>query len=121
MSTFRAEKSYPDFVQNKIDEITSHVAWYDDITGTEAELLLRNKADLTYLLRPGEKEGHYYLTYVKGAAYFTHIPLRVDNSLKEWFYMNAVNRMAPTLREFIPSVMHAEEAEVTALVPLTRM
>ncbi len=119
MSTFRAEKSYPDFVQNKIDEITSHAAWYDDITGTEAELLLRNKADLTYLLRQGEKEGHFYLTYVKGTAYFTHIPLRVDNSLKEWFYLNYAARRAPTLKEFIPSVMHAEEAEITPLVSFT--
>jgi len=121
MSTFRAVKSYPDFVQDKIDEIMNNVAWYDDITGTEAELLLRNKKDLTYLLRQGEKEGHFYLTYVKDAVYFTHIPIRANNSLKEWFYLNGILRTEATLKDFIPNIMNAEEADITPLVPLTRM
>lgn len=121
MGQLRPEKSFPEFVQVKIHEIVNHPAWYDDITGTEAEILLRNKKDLTFLLRQGEKTDHFYLSFVKDECYFTHIPFTVKHDTKEWFYMNCIWHSAATLKEFVPDIMHAAESDITPLAPLSRM
>ncbi len=117
MSTLRAERNLPDFVQDKTAEIMNHVAWYDDLTGSEAELLLRGEPDMTYLLRRGEKEEHFYLTYVKDECYFTHIPFTINHDLQQWFYMNSKPRFAADLARFIPDIMHAEATDCIPLVP----
>lgn len=116
MSTLRAERSFPGFVQDKVNEIMSHVAWYDGLTGSEAELLLRGNSDMTYLLRSGEREDHFYLTYVKNECYFTHIPFTINRDLEQWFYMNSRPRFATTLERFIPDVMHAKATDCVPLV-----
>src|SRR3569832_48524 len=116
MMTLKAEENSLAFEQEKIEEITHHVAWFGDLTGTEAEIILRDKSDMTYMLRQGEKEGHFYLTYVKDECSFTHIPFTVNPVLKHWFYRQGHPRFAPTLKEFIPEIMHAEEADCIALV-----
>ena len=117
MSTLKVERLFPSFVQEKVSEMTSHIAWYGDLTGTEAELLLRGKPDMTYLLRKGEKEDHFYLTYVKDECYYTHIPFTVNHNLQQWFYMNAKPRFAASLERFIPDIMHAEATRCFPLVP----
>jgi hypothetical protein len=119
MSTLRAERSFPDFVQEKMDEMVSHVAWYGNLTGTEAEIILRDKSDMTYLLRQGEKEDHFYLTFVKDGCAFTHIPFTVNHTLRQWFYRQGGTRFAASLKVFIPEIMHADEAECVPLVPIT--
>ncbi len=119
MSALRAESSFLECVQEKTDEIRNHSAWYEDLTGTEAEIILRDKPDLTYLLRQGEKEDHFYLTYVKNGCAFSHIPFTVNYTLKQWFYRNCFPRFASTLKVFIPEIMHAEEADCIPLIPLT--
>ncbi len=118
MMTLRVEDSSPNFMHEKIEEITHHIAWYGNLTGTEAEIILRGKSDMTYLLRQGEKEGHFYLTYVKDECSFTHIPFTVNAVIKQWFYRQGFPRFAPTLKGFIPEIMHAEEADCIALVPM---
>lgn len=118
MMTLRVEDSSPLFLQEKREEITNHIAWYGNLTGTEAEIILRGKSDLTYVLREGEKEGHFYLTYVKDECSFTHIPFTVNTVLKQWFYRQGYPRFAPTLKGFIPEIMHADEADCTALVSM---
>lgn len=118
MGTVRMESSSLDFVQEKADEIMNHLAWYGELTGTEAELILRDKQDLTYLLREGEKEGNYYLTYVKEGCSFTHIPFTVHPTLKQWFYRQGYPRFATDLKVFVPEIMHAEEADC---IPLARL
>ena len=121
MSTLRAVRTVSDFVHEKMDEISNHIAWFGELTGTEAELVLRDKSDMTYLLRKGEKEGHFYLTYVKNGCDFTHIPFTLNQTLKQWFYRQGYPRFAPTLKAFVPEIMHTEEMNCIPLVPLIGM
>lgn len=118
MSTLRAEKSFPEFVQEKMDEIVNHIAWYGDLTGTEAELILRDKVDMTYLLRQGERDDHFYLTFVKDGCAFSHIPFTINHTLKQWFYRQGFPRFASSLTVFVPEIMHTEEANCIPLVPI---
>ena len=118
MSTLSIKKCNPEFVQEKMNEIASHPAWYHDISGTEAEILLRHKADNTYLLRQGEREGHFYLSSVKGNVYFKHVPFTLNNELRVWLYRNGFPLTAPTLQLFIPAIMHLDELDCVPLIKL---
>lgn len=121
MSILNVEVSSPEFMQEKVHEMMSHIAWYGDLTGTEAEIILRDKSDMTYLLRQGEREDHFYLTYVKNGCAFTHIPFTVNRTLNQWFYRQGIPRFAPNLKAFIPEIMHADEVDCIPLVQLLGM
>ncbi len=116
MSTITKEFSSADFMQKKVDEIKSHQAWYAGLTGTDAEIIIRGQSDMTYLLRQGEREDHFYLTYVKNECEFTHIPFTVNPVIKQWFYRNFAARFASTLDAFIPEIMHVDAADCKPLV-----
>lgn len=121
MATLKAEFNCIDFMQEKVDEIKNHCAWYADLTGTDAEIIIRGKPDMTYLLRQGEREDHFYLTYVKNECEFKHIPFTVNPVIKQWFYRNFCTRFAPTLEAFIPEIMHVDAKDCKALVSLDVM
>jgi len=116
MSTLSKECSSINFMQDKIDEIKNHHAWHADSTGTDAEIIIRGQPDMTYLLRQGEREDHFYLTYVKNECEFTHIPFTVNPVIRQWFYRNCFPRFAPTLDAFIPEIMHADAEDCKPLV-----
>lgn len=118
MSTLSVKKSSPEFVQLKMSEILNHPAWYQDLSGTEAEILLRHKPDNTYLLRQGEREGHFYLSCVQRNVYFKHIPFTLSSELGVWLYRNGFPCTAPTLQQFIPAIMHLDELECAPLLKL---
>jgi hypothetical protein len=111
-------ESYPVFIQDKIHEITSHTAWFGDLTGTQAEFLLRSKSDMTYVLRQGERADHFYLSYVKDKCVFVHIPFTANHPSKMWYYLNGSPHLAETLEKFIPEIMHVEQGECS---PLNKM
>ena len=101
---------YPIFVQQMRGEIENHIAWHGDLTGSEAEALLREMKDMTYVLRQGEKFDHFYLTYVHGKTNFVHIPFKIDRASQQWFYMNFAQHYGDSLKVFVPEIMHQEEA-----------
>ena len=106
-------------VQKKKDEIISHSAWHGDLTGVEAESLLRFQSSGTYLLRKGERDGLYYLSFVIGAD-LHHLPIKIDSTSLEWFYQNTVMHTASNLTAFIPEIMHREESECHPLMQFAK-
>jgi hypothetical protein len=119
MNTVQQTKSLNDVIQEKRNEITANLAWHADLTGPEAESLLRHQEAGTYLLRQGEKEDHYYLSYVEGRV-LSHLPIKIDYSQKQWFYQNTTHHFGDDLKAFIPEIMHREEAECHPLVPFAK-
>lgn len=118
MSTNRITESYPEFVQDKIDEISSHSAWFGDLTGTQAEFLLRNKPSMTYMLRQGERSDHFYLSYAKEPGYFVHIPFTASHPSQQWYYLNGAPHLAEALETFIPDIMHVEQGGCYPLIKM---
>ena len=107
------------WVQEKLNEITSHCAWHAELTGIEAEALLRLKPSFTYLIRQGEKFDHFYLSFIKGEE-FCHLPFTLDYPSSQWFYRNGWPHFARDLKTFIPEIMHKEDAECHPLVQFAK-
>ncbi len=110
MKTMQQARGTDPQVQAMMDEMISHPAWLGDMTGVEAETLLRQKPSFTYLLRQGEKGDHFYLSYVNGTN-FIHLPITILYSTHQWFYQNSYPHFAKDLVTFIPDIMHQEAAE----------
>jgi hypothetical protein len=107
------------WVQEKLNEITSHCTWHAESTGIEAEALLRQKPSFTYLIRQGEKIDHFYLSFIRGDE-FCHLPFTLDYSSMQWFYRNTVPHFAHDLGIFIPEIMHRDAAECYPLVQFAK-
>ncbi len=105
------------WIQNKQKEIENHVAWHGKITGMLCEALLRDQSPFTYLLRAGEEELHYYLSFVQAPVTFKHQPFIIEFSVKGWFYRNGYTGIAPTVEEIIPMIMHCSPEECHPLIP----
>lgn len=71
------------------EEIESHQAWHGHMSGLMAEKLLRgqNKPYL-YLLRSGEHEGDYYVTYVLPDLSVKHQPFIITTTSEGWHCQN---------------------------------
>lgn len=107
------------WVQEKLNEITAHPAWHAELTGIEAEALLRQKPSFTFLIRQGEKVDHFYLSFIRGEE-FCHLPFTIDYSSLQWFYRNTYPHFSHNLKTFIPEIMHKEEAECYPLVQFAK-
>jgi hypothetical protein len=103
------------WIQEKLDEITSHSAWHGELTGVDSELLLRMNCSFTYLLRQGEKADHFYLSFIRGGE-FCHLPFTIDYSSHQWYYLNTHPHFVDDLEVFIPEIMHKEAGECFPLL-----
>ncbi|MGH2611423.1 MAG: SH2 domain-containing protein [Rhabdochlamydiaceae bacterium] len=103
---------YSDFqkeIREREMEILLHLGWHGDISGIECEDLLRGLIPGSYLLREGEREFQYYLSFVLGDPFsFKHQPFLIvkDHSQIIWGYRNGAHRWISTLDSLIPMVMH---------------
>ena len=115
MDTVRQSRGLNLATEQKRDEIVSHPAWHGDLTGLEAEGLLNNQPSGTFLLRQGEKEDHYYISYVVEST-FSHLPIKIEGPTNQWFYKNGFPHFGNNLKGFIPEIMHRDEADCHPLV-----
>jgi hypothetical protein len=107
------------WIQEKLNEITSHCAWHGELLGIEAEALLRLKPSYSYLIRQGERIDHFYLSFSKGEE-FCHLPFTIDYSSLQWFYRNTWPHFAKDLKDFIPEIMHKDVSECFPLVQFAK-
>jgi len=107
-------------LEEKEKEIFSHPAWHGSLSGIECEDVLRGKIPGTYLLRAGEKNFQYYLSFVVENCFsFKHQPFLItggDSNLG-WGYRNGVTRWCHDLENLISSAMHCE---IESCFPLLR-
>ena len=120
MDTMKAETRLAPWMQEKMNELLSHPAWNDSMTGFEADALLRTQQPFTYLLRQGERKDVFYLSFCTGTA-VVHRPFSVDYATYSWYYRNGFPQcrqvFKPDLKTFIPEIIQREEAECLPLPP----
>lgn len=104
------------WIAEKENEITSHPAWYDRLNGMDCEALLRGMPTGTFLLRQGEDQYHYYLSYVIGEYSYKHQPFIIKFSSRGWFYQNGNTDFRDRLVELIPAAMHCNEGQCIPLI-----
>lgn len=97
-------------------ELQSHPAWHEKISAVGSETLLQGKPPFTYILRNGEKEHAYFITYVKSDLSVFHQSFVIELDRKTWYYRNCLNDgPAENLEELIPLMMHCDAMACTPM------
>lgn len=99
----------PEELIKKEKEIFTSSVWYDNLTGVDCENLLRGKENFSYLIRCGEAQFHYYLSYVLESPFiYRHQPFTITqkDSKLGWGYQNGHTWWAVKLEDFVPLIIH---------------
>ncbi|MBI3258986.1 MAG: hypothetical protein HYZ54_05890 [Ignavibacteriae bacterium] len=93
--------------------IQKHPAWHEDADAWHAEALLDGKDPFTYLLRKGDKEYAYFITFVKEDRNIKHQSFTLEHDRGGWYYKNGTaygpaEIIGKTLEELIPQMLHCE-------------
>ena len=72
-----------------VQEIEGHPAWHGHLSGMEAEKLMRGrKIPYLYILRAGEHEADYYVTFILPDLSIRHQPFVITTTAEGWFFEN---------------------------------
>ncbi len=111
-----------EWVQNSQEHIKTHSAWHLSISESESEVLLKNQGPFTYLLRAGEEERAYFISFVRENSSIKHQFFVLELDRKGWYYRNGSTLNSPAeiiskdLNELIPLMMHCD---ANMCIPLT--
>ena len=67
-----------------IQSIHNHSSWLGYISGLKAEKMLRGKNHFEYVLRGGESENDYYVTFVMADFSIKHQPFSISFISEGW-------------------------------------
>jgi hypothetical protein len=111
-----------EWVQRNQGELETHSAWHSDISGQESEKLLNGKKPFSYLLRSGEKEHFYFISFVKEDGSIKHQFFALEFDRKGWYYRNGGTGtpqevVSKSLHKLIPMMMHCDMFSCNPLMP----
>lgn len=79
----------PLYETSVFEEIETHVAWQGHISGLEAQKLLQGKkTPYLYILRKGEFEGDYYVSFIAPDLTIKHQPFAIFTTAEGWHFQN---------------------------------
>lgn len=98
----------PLFNNTTIDqEITHHPAWLGRVSGLIADKMLRGKKQpFLYVLRAGENELDYYVSFILPDFSIKHQPFTITLSDHGWYYENSNGGGPYTTNTGIDDVLH---------------
>lgn len=101
------------------EEIQFHPAWMGSVSGLEAENQLKGrKQPYVYVLRSGEVEGAYYVSFLMPDLSIKHQPFVLMDSPQGWHYENtgAGGPFAEaSLDDVLHLIMHCHKDECKGL------
>ena len=99
-------KGQTNYLSSIEQEIANHPAWHGAISGLAAEKVLRGKkTPYLYLLRAGENEMDYYVTFLCPDLSIEHRPFVITVAPEGWYYENS-NAGGPFASASIDDVLH---------------
>jgi hypothetical protein len=109
-----------EWVQKNQNQIEVHPAWHSNISEDESEQLLKDKSPFTYLLRLGEQERLYFISFVNESGSINHQFFVLEFDRKGWLYRNAgtggpQGTISKNLDWLIPKIMHCDFFACTPL------
>lgn len=115
------ERATLEWAQRNQEQIQTHPAWHSNVSELESEKLLRGKDAFTYLLRPGEKEHFYFISFVKEEGSIKHQFFALEFDRKGWRYRNGGQGslqevISQDISKLIPMMMHCD---FRSCIPLT--
>ena len=115
------------WVKTNQELIQKYPGWHENIDGSHGESLLAGKAPFTYLLRKGDKENAYFITFVKEDLTIKHQLFTLEEDSKGWYYKNgghdsgtisthrSTEIVEETIGELIPRMMHCNSNQCLPL------
>jgi hypothetical protein len=101
------------------EEIRSHIAWHEGMSGVSAEKILNGrKTPYLYLLREGEGYHDYYVSYVQEDMSIKHQPFTITETREGWYCENGgvVGPCVQTsILDILHLVMHCRKEEIMPL------
>ena len=95
------------------EEIHQHSAWYGKLPGLFAQDLLRGHPAGTYLLRDGEIEHQYYVSFVDMKGVVQHTPFQIHPETG-WMMPNGEScflKATQSVKDVIPLLIGSNEAQ----------
>ena len=77
-------------IHDVIEEITHLPSWQGMISGLQAENLLKGQKPFVYLLRRGEYESNFYVSFVGADYTLRHQPFEIVMTPEGWHCINGV-------------------------------
>ena len=106
-----------------IQEIEIHQAWHGHISGLEAQKLLEGeKTPYLYILRKGEFERDYYVSFLDSNLKIVHQPFAITINSEGWDCQNGGNWRNLTTASFddiLHLIMHCGKLEPKPHIPLS--
>jgi hypothetical protein len=101
-------------------EIMQHPAWLGYVSGLKAEKLLRGKKrSYLYVLRAGENDLDYYVTFLRPDGGIEHRPFVIKLSPEGWSYENS-GEAGPfreaSIEDVLYRIMHCEKGQNSPLI-----
>jgi len=101
-------------------DIQSHAAWLGKISGLKAEKMLRGlNKPYHYVLRAGEGEHDYYVTFVLPDFSVKHQPFTLSDSQEGWSYVNGCGGgpfQDAVIEDVLHLIMHCRQGEATPFI-----
>lgn len=106
-----------------IREIETHSAWQGHISGLEAQKLLEGKnTPYLFILRKGEFENNYYVSFIGSDLTIRHQPFVITEDSKGWNCQNSGSWGPYTTASFddiLHLIMHCGKLEPKPHIPLS--
>lgn len=105
------------------EEITSHKAWYGNISGLAAEKMLRGrKTPYLFMLRKGENQNgnkvDYYVSFILPDLSIRHQPFVIEITSEGWDWENTSGGTCSpeaSIEDVLYLMMHCEKNQPIAL------
>ena len=100
-----------------IQEIENHEAWHGHISGLEAQKLLQGKKiPYLFIIRKGEFEGDYYVSFLAPDLTIKHQPFAIFSTTEGWHYQNVAGGgpfATASFEDVLHLIMHCGKLEPT--------
>ena len=111
-----------EWFQRNDEQVKAHPAWHFNISENDSETLLKGSRPFTYLLRAGQGEHKYFISFVKEDGSIKHQFFNLEyGDRKGWFYRNGGTGspeevVSQDLHQLIPMMMHCDRLSGTPLM-----
>ena len=102
-----------EWIKKNQEQVTTHVAWHPTVSESESEKMLKGKSPFTYLIRGGDKEHLYYISFVQEDGSLKHQWFVLEFDRNGWVYRNAGTKgpnglVSKELHTLIPQILHCD-------------
>ena len=110
---------YNSEVEQLIEKMHNHHAWFEQVSGQEAEKILQSYPLHSYLLRAGESDLHYFFSYVTENSLVFHKSIRINPEAAGYYANGGAgcdrNKIYQTVEPLISEFLNCNQEDLLPL------